>query len=526
MTTETPNVREREIVGGLLSDPNAGRPHGLFETVRGSGIGETDLRDPFARLVLETVTFCHEQHIAPTIENVAEAMLHDGKYTGSYDELVALLGEMSRRAPRDPNMLAYLCGSLLERREHEKIINFLTRRAPQIASGGLGTAAQVWDEVNAEWEKLRPDFMEAAIYSLDEQAQYISRVEREQAKKIGTKMLTLPNEFDEVASTYLPWLEPNNLYVIAGRPGSGKSTVMDQIAEHNARAGFVVAYFHLEDSTTRKLWRRTMRLTGCTLAELKAGDPRGMIAKANAIVQGWWRDNGGELYYIHVPGKTATDIHNIARRLPRKPDLVIIDYGQQLSTADFKGGKSDSQFVAMMHSIRRCKMIAEDPDNPCVVLLGSQVSGGGDEGWGSAAFRMFAQGMIILERKTLGDKDAQEIVDGIVLADRGEQSVMVKMTVTKANDGSVGSALLYSNGAGFKFEGARYRETKRKFGADAADMIAVLSTPDEAYIKKHDARQKAMSKADLYISPADENKPTRRREASDNPLGNVIEIPF
>jgi replicative DNA helicase len=75
-------------------------------------------------------------------------------------------------------------------------------------------------------------------------------------------------------------LESGTVIAIAARPGVGKTILMEQIADHNARQGKRVAFYHLELSHQFMLDRRMAHYSGVPLDQLRRGqagqdDPHG-----------------------------------------------------------------------------------------------------------------------------------------------------------------------------------------------------------------------------------------------------------
>lgn len=162
-------------------------------------------------------------------------------------------------------------------------------------------------------------------------------------------------------------LEPGTVLAVAARPGVGKTILMEQIAEHNARHGKRVAFYHLELSHQFMLDRRMAKASGVPLDKLRRGYVGPEVQRAIDGMRGWQ----SQLVYVHCPGwsaeRIAVDMTRLAAR--GECDLVIVDYLQKLSLPDRKGWNAAMLYGLMAETL---KTTAEQLGVP--VVLGTQVS--------------------------------------------------------------------------------------------------------------------------------------------------------
>ncbi len=165
-------------------------------------------------------------------------------------------------------------------------------------------------------------------------------------------------------------LQKGCLYVMAGRPGMGKTAISMGIAEHAAAhhqdAG-VVLVFNLEMSKDQLAMRSLAALTGVSLHELQTGrDASGdNFAKMAAAVA-----NIDRKMLIDVRARLSIgQIRNKAKAIKNKQglSLILIDYLQLLSEPSIKDPRQRIEFLSSA-----CKALAKDLDVP--VLLLSQLS--------------------------------------------------------------------------------------------------------------------------------------------------------
>ena len=172
---------------------------------------------------------------------------------------------------------------------------------------------------------------------------------------------------------YLGGFQKSDLVIVAGRPGSGKTSLAIQIAaDAAARHGSRVLIFSLEMSRVALAHRLLSRASGIEGSRLRHG-----IAKAEGTAP--WNDLHGAIAKLRdLPiwmsddaAITAPQIQAKARRLAGEHggvDLVVVDY-LQLMAAD---RRAETRALAVAESTRALKALAKEMGAPVVAL--SQLS--------------------------------------------------------------------------------------------------------------------------------------------------------
>jgi replicative DNA helicase len=176
----------------------------------------------------------------------------------------------------------------------------------------------------------------------------------------------------------LPWrafdrfklkLRPGTLAIVVADSSVGKTTFMECCAEHWARQGHRVAFFHLELSHQMMLDRRMCRLSGVPIDQIEEGAEAAIprIIETNARL----RDYTGGITYVHCPGWSARAIATKARQLHAKGlcDVGIVDYLQKLRLYR-PGGSSEEHGLSDATEV--LKNTAEQLGNGW--MMGSQVN--------------------------------------------------------------------------------------------------------------------------------------------------------
>ena len=165
-------------------------------------------------------------------------------------------------------------------------------------------------------------------------------------------------------------LVPGFIHVVAAESSVGKSMYMEAIAEHNARRGHRVAFYHLELSHSYMMHRLMCRYAGgdgITMAQLRRGYAGREVSQAIDGVQAWLP----RITYVHCPGWSAERVAADMQRLYAQGacDVAIVDYLQKLTLPEGKGLNSAMLIGQQAETL---KNVAERLGVP--VVLGSQVS--------------------------------------------------------------------------------------------------------------------------------------------------------
>ncbi len=155
------------------------------------------------------------------------------------------------------------------------------------------------------------------------------------------------------------------LYVVAGRPGMGKSIMALNFARHAAfRERKVVAYFSLEMSGDELVRRVLAAEAGIDHEQIRQNN-------LNATERAGLRDLAAEIagWDLHIFDDSRLSAAGMQRQLYALQqlygvDLVIVDYLNLMGTED--AGSTREQEVARLS--RDCKLVAREMDVPVVAL--------------------------------------------------------------------------------------------------------------------------------------------------------------
>jgi len=155
------------------------------------------------------------------------------------------------------------------------------------------------------------------------------------------------------------------VYVLASRPGMGKTAFALNIARKTAKKGNAVLIFSLEMTKRSLIDRMVIAESGVNASDYKLGRliPDEVYSMGKAL-------EGLSLLPISISDAasiTVQQIRAMAKKLKRQKgvDLIIIDYLQLIDMASLNGKSKNDEVAACSRAI---KILAKDLDVPVVLL--------------------------------------------------------------------------------------------------------------------------------------------------------------
>jgi len=429
---------ERAVLGSCLLDPDA---MGIIEP----HVTASDFHEEKHRWIFEAMRELQEQRIPADIITISE------RANGKAANVRAYLLELLNATP-----------SALRVAHYAKVVRRLATLRRLLDAGGKIAALayssdsdeldDVFSRARQMVDNIAPEPSDdSVLYWLDSLDAFLGNQldrlgERDAiAQGTATPPVTLPwQAFAQFGAR----LRPGTLSIVAAGSSVGKTTFLECCAEHWARQGHRVVFFHLELSHQMMLDRRMVRLTGLPLERIENGEMPPEVHSANERL----RQYTGGITYVHCPGWSASRIVQQARQLSLRAicDVVIVDYLQKLRLIYRRGSnKSD----AIGSAVEVLKVAAEKLAIPFV--LASQFNRSvmhagrktGDYIRGSGEPHEKANLVITLDRPILSD-DARDPT-GRIIAREGERSPEMRVRVDKNTNGPTGDTELIMNAARF-----------------------------------------------------------------------------
>ena len=179
-------------------------------------------------------------------------------------------------------------------------------------------------------------------------------------------------DLDKITSGF----HPNELIIIAARPGMGKTAIALNIATNIAmNAKKSVAIFNMEMGAEQLVTRMLSQVGGIDGSKLRVGNlEHSDWKRVNEAIS---RLSDTKIFIDDTAGQTVADIRSKCRRLKNSPsglDIVIIDYLTLIQSATKNGSTGQNRQQEVADISRALKTMAMELEIPVIAL--SQLSRG------------------------------------------------------------------------------------------------------------------------------------------------------
>lgn len=183
-------------------------------------------------------------------------------------------------------------------------------------------------------------------------------------KKAGRRTTGLPTGLSKIDGL-TTGMHPGELWVVAGRPGMGKSGLALRVAIQSVREKKPAAFFSLEMKRSELERRALSWMSGVPISAIRGADLTidhwSMLSRAAGEIDPW------ELHIDDMPGATFQQIRSRCRRLAARTGplgVVVIDYLQLMRGV----GKQESREREVSEISRSLKELAKEMKCPVVAL--------------------------------------------------------------------------------------------------------------------------------------------------------------
>lgn len=273
-------------------------------------------------------------------------------------------------------------------------------------------------------------------------------MERHAAGGVSGGQLTGIADIDSI----LDGLLPGNLYVLAGRPGMGKSALEGTIARNISARGAVVARFNLEMPAIQIWQRLACAETGLSFRALQRGDlSEGDMARFTRAVG---ELSERQMYVDDTPALSVTTMLSRCRRLQmqRGLDLVTVDY-LQLMQAERNLGNRVQEVGEVSRGLKQAAKALNVP-----VLALAQLSRGVEQ--------RHDKRPILSDLRDSGEieQDADAVLflyrDEMYYPDTTEVPNQAEVIVAKHRNGATGTARLFWHASRMTFANLARQEVR------------------------------------------------------------------
>ena len=273
-------------------------------------------------------------------------------------------------------MIADLASIIVSTANIEAHARMLTEKhiSREIIRVGVESVTEAMSEESDAIELL--DKTERDVYAIGHQ------VTRKDARKVGEYMPELLKRIETATENkgitgietgirqfdrHTGGLQGGELYIMAGRPGMGKTALMMTWALNIAMTGIPVGVFSLEMTAEEISMRLMASVSGTSGADMKmgkVGDFAPLMDAANVLT-------GIPLYIDDEGAQSAASIRSRARRLVQKFGcrVIMLDYLQKMAAPPEYKGQREAE---VNHNVQALKNVAKELKIPFVCL--SQLS--------------------------------------------------------------------------------------------------------------------------------------------------------
>lgn len=336
-------LTEQSALGALMLSP---------DMLASSELRASDFEDPKHRLIMEAIVDRIESHQAVDPVTLSDYLETIGQLAPAGG--LAYIGNIANNTPSSAAFLSYAIAIIRDSkaRQRQKIGERLADQAPVNSEAG---AVAIRDLMEIETLGASshfcvisdPDEIAAAIDDLDERSS-------------GDKLPGIHTGLDKLDSYFSGW-QKTHLYVLAGRPGMGKTTLALNAAMAAQQDGWV-GFFSAEQPRDEMRMRLCSTISHVSNEKIRAGhldhDEWARITDAFAILR------ESKIIMDDSPAPNLDHLRRVGRKMKYDYDIktLFVDYIQRLY------GKGDSRQQEVEGIVRGLKELARELEIPVIAL--------------------------------------------------------------------------------------------------------------------------------------------------------------
>lgn len=347
---------EMALLGSILIDPEA-------YTLVSDTLQADDFYRDAHRLIYEAVQHLVDRGEAADYGTICDELERKGKLAdaGGSSYITSLIGEVPTSGNAESyaqiieetavrRRIIHAAGNIVASAQHDTADDALAIAEEQIFAISQRRTSSSYSKIS--------DVMSKCMKRLDEVSQD------------KTAIVGVPSGFT-VLDNLTKGFRRGGLYIIAGRPGMGKTSAMLNMAYYAAKHGKNVGFFSLEMSEEELGYRLVSCESGVNNTAIQTGwvekeDWEKVITTMSMIAE-------SSLLIDDTGGLSIAQLRSRARQMKAKEglDFIVVDY-LQLLTASKHGKRIDNRVLELGEISRDLKNLAKELDVP--VLAGAQLS--------------------------------------------------------------------------------------------------------------------------------------------------------
>jgi len=277
----------------------------------------------------------------------------------------ALLGDVVQAVPYARNAVYY--AKIVNRMAAYRSIRLAGEDLLRAGQAATDEPAELIDRAEAILAGLRTDQHDGEpVSAANAVVKTLENIDAIAERQSATGYLTGLETFDR----NIGGLFPGELFILAARPGMGKTSLACQIAYHFSVQGRGVYFASLEMSAVELTTRILCSRCGVSMRRVRTGQLR--PEDNHELNEAAHPFHKAKLWLHDRPGLTTTEIRRSARRLQKHDlKLVVVDYLQRLTPSDRRISRHE-QVGQMSDAL---KSLARELDVPvlCLCQLNRQV---------------------------------------------------------------------------------------------------------------------------------------------------------
>ena len=303
---------------------------------------------------------------------VLEKLKSDGLF--DVNSAKSYLTTIAQSVPTSANITTY--AKIVTERYYVRSLMIASRDIIEMAQSGATDANMLLENAEQRIYEIRQGRDVTGLKLLDDviKGETFVRLSKISNPETRNEYIGIPTGFSEL-DRITTGLNRSDLIVVGARPGMGKTAFVLNVARNVAvQSGKTVCFFSLEMSRDQLAQRLLSTEAMIESGKMRTGDLTS--DEWTRLTQAGLNLASAKMYIDETPGITVPEMKAKIRRMPEKPDLVIIDYLGLIQSAK----RTENRVQEVSDITRNLKIMAKEMQIPVMVCAqlsrGTETKGG------------------------------------------------------------------------------------------------------------------------------------------------------
>ena len=303
---------------------------------------------------------------------VLEKLKSDGLF--DVNSAKSYLTTIAQSVPTSANITTY--AEIVTERYYVRSLMIASRDIIEMAQSGATDANMLLENAEQRIYEIRKGRDVTGLKLLDDviKGETFVRLSKISNPETRNEYIGIPTGFSEL-DRITTGLNRSDLIVVGARPGMGKTAFVLNVARNVAvQSGKTVCFFSLEMSRDQLAQRLLSTEAMIESGKMRTGDLTS--DEWTRLTQAGLNLASAKMYIDETPGITVPEMKAKIRRMPEKPDLVIIDYLGLIQSAK----RTENRVQEVSDITRNLKIMAKEMQIPVMVCAqlsrGTETKGG------------------------------------------------------------------------------------------------------------------------------------------------------